>query len=1057
MSLTVPQTRPGVIPAPRDRVLTALPTALSASAMEQVLAAALGDAVGLRACVPVYIRYKPETSCIVQYRLTAEDAETGRTHALGAHVKLFASDRAGRVWAKGAAQQLAATAAEWSDDGPRIERAAYLPELGALLQVLPVDIALPALAFTATSAGRDHVLDRLLPASPRAPGDIELVRYKPARKALLSYETADRALYVKLHASASAELLCRAAGMLAAADAPLVSPLGCIPSLNLLAHVEETGMPLHELRGTREYEAGVRAAGEALARLHAVAPPPDIPLHTTAHHAALVADSARTVAVLCPELGDTAVALSERVIGLLGELAPAAAALHGDFYDDQVLVRDGSATLLDLDGIRLGHPLVDVGNFLAHLTARDLGDSARTAFLEGYGVEPGPALALMEAAAMLRLAVAPFRRLELDWPTGVKERLGLAVERLAGAASRARRAHERRLDPSLPQLALLRHPALVEPPISEALGTRIRVDEVAIVRHKRGRRCTLRYSLRDEESGEALRLYAKTFARERGPRVFRTLEALGEGWSRPPEVAVPEPVAYLRPCKLLLQREVPGVAARSRFLAGDRALAARAADALAGLHRSDVRLDRLHSLEDELAIVSSRLERLGQAGSRARRCLANLEAALGATRAWRKRPVHRDFYYDQLLVEGERLGILDFDDAKMSEPAVDVANFLAHLRLLAIEEPGRAELVEDAADAFRKRAHALDPELDSELTRLLESATLLRLAGIHELHAERLVEEAEALLQPGRRATAPRPRRGELALDGPGVLELIADAVEGWAGIRPTECRPVLLHRKKGRVVVRYDLVTRGAPLSVVGKWFGTNELGGEVAEVLAALRRHGFADERFAVPEPVFHDTGLDLLVTDFTPGPSARSLLDLDPGAAGRAGGWLARFHTCGVRFRRSCRPPDLTARLTGLDGDFARLAARVEAELEALPDPSRPLHFDYTSAAVLVPEDGPTVAIDLDDAAMGDPAFDVANFEATLRLRGWRGLAEPTSVRAATAAFRRGYAQHVPLPDAAPVVAAAVWLRLAHRAATRGVGKDIFRFALGQGVKALERSGA
>jgi Ser/Thr protein kinase RdoA (MazF antagonist) len=114
-----------------------------------------------------------------------------------------------------------------------------------------------------------------------------------------------------------------------------------------------------------------------------------------------------------------------------------------------------------------------------------------------------------------------------------------------------------------------------------------------------------------------------------------------------------------------------------------------------------------------------------------------------ATFEWRWRPVHRDFYYDQVLADGSALALLDLDDAAMSEPAVDVSNFLAHLRLLALEEPLCADTVAVAADAFRERARRLDPDLDPFLLRLLEAATLLRLACIHEHHAEPLLLASE--------------------------------------------------------------------------------------------------------------------------------------------------------------------------------------------------------------------------------------------------------------------------------------------------------------------------
>jgi streptomycin 6-kinase len=1059
MSFAAPRARPDVIPAPPDRVLTALATALSASAMEPVIAEALGDRVAVRACIPAYIRYKPETSCIVQYRLTAEDAETGRRHELGAYVKLFAGDRAGRVWAKGTAQRLAATAAEWSDDEPPVERAAYLPELGALLQVFPVDTALSALAQAAGAAGRKAILARLLPGSPPGEGAVETVRYKPARKALLRYEAPGHPVYVKLYAHEGAELLFRAARSLGAAGVPIVSPLGCLPDLQLLAQVEEPGSPLHALYGTDEYEDGARAAGEALARLHAAEPPAGIPTYSAAHQAETLAASAQTIGALRPDLRAEAAAQGERAIELLRELPVATAALHGDFYDDQVLQGERGARLLDLDGIRLGHPLVDVGNFLAHLTVRDPDDRARAAFLDGYGADPSPALALMEASALLRLTVTPFRHLEPDWPAGLERRLALVAHRLAEAGPPLLRPPERRLDPALPQLAVLRDPAFARVPLAEALGMPVRVTHVVVVRHKRGRRCTLRYTVIPEEGGEPTHVYAKTFASGRGPGVFRSLRALADGWARDGGIVIPEPVGYARTCKLLLQRKVSGEPARPCFLAGDRELAARVAEALASLHTSPVRLERRHRLDDELSVLRARVERLGDARERARRCLARLEAALADTRTWRERPVHRDIYHDQLLVDGDTLAILDLDDAASSEPAVDVANFLAHLRLLSIEEPGRSEAVETVAETFRERAHELDPELDPKLVCLLESATILRLACIHDLHAERLLAEAEGLLpragdeRPGRR---PARSRLELALDGPRVLALVAEPIEAWAGARPTECRPVLLRHKKGSAVVRYDLLTPSEPLTVVGKWFGVEGGSGEVAEILSALRRDGFSGPELAVPEPIVHVGDLNLLVTDFAAGPSLRSLLETNPRAAERAGAWLARFHTSDVRLARS-RPPAAAARLVhewGERGDLpASLVPRVAAALQALPDPDRPSHDDFSTADVLVPKHGPTVVVDFDDAARGNPGFDVAHFEATLRLRGWRGLAEPRAVAAATTAFRNGYEREAPLPDVPSAVRAAVWLRLAARTRTRLVAADIYRFALERAAGCLE----
>ena len=99
--------------------------------------------------------------------------------------------------------------------------------------------------------------------------------------------------------------------------------------------------------------------------------------------------------------------------------------------------------------------------------------------------------------------------------------------------------------------------------------------------------------------------------------------------------------------------------------------------------------------------------------------------------SWRWQPIHRDAYHDQVLVDAGRIAILDLDDAAMSEPAIDIANFAAHLQLLGIQRHDSPTALAEVIDAFLTQFLRLDPELDRTLLGLLQAATLLRLAGIH--------------------------------------------------------------------------------------------------------------------------------------------------------------------------------------------------------------------------------------------------------------------------------------------------------------------------------------
>ena len=51
-------------------------------------------------------------------------------------------------------------------------------------------------------------------------------------------------------------------------------------------------------------------------------------------------------------------------------------------------------------------------------------------------------------------------------------------------------------------------------------------------------------------------------------------------------------------------------------------------------------------------------------------------------------PVHRDFHPGQILVDGDRLWLLDFDLFSLGDPAVDVGNFLAHITELSLRHFG---------------------------------------------------------------------------------------------------------------------------------------------------------------------------------------------------------------------------------------------------------------------------------------------------------------------------------------------------------------------------------
>lgn len=248
---------------PPDSKVSGLRIALDGGAMAELLARHLPDCargeLEMLACNPRYIRYKPGTTCLVQYELTLGDEHSGRLRTL-AHARLYADDEAEARWASRSLRRLRDQARQLP--GPPADRAALLPELKALVELYPVDHRMPGLLGAAS-------LTTVPPSAPVTA--VELVRYKPGRKAILRFRLGREpihAMYGRVHSDGMGSALLKAGRAFVAAGVSTPAPLGYVPDLGLLFVDEASGMRLADLRGSALFEQWLRPVAEALAHLH---------------------------------------------------------------------------------------------------------------------------------------------------------------------------------------------------------------------------------------------------------------------------------------------------------------------------------------------------------------------------------------------------------------------------------------------------------------------------------------------------------------------------------------------------------------------------------------------------------------------------------------------------------------------------------------------------------------------------------------------------------------------------------------------------------------------
>jgi Ser/Thr protein kinase RdoA (MazF antagonist) len=263
------------------------------------------------------------------------------------------------------------------------------------------------------------------------------------------------------------------------------------------------------------------------------------------------------------------------------------------------------------------------------------------------------------------------------------------------------------------------------------LGAPVTLEQL---KHKPGRRTTSR------AIGTKRRAIVKVYASERAPVVAARIGALAAG---PAEPEVPEVLLCVPDAHLVVLSEVPGVPLQEALLRGDLGTCARAGEVIGAWHaawagRSPDALVP-HTAKRELEILTTRIERASP----------EVAAAVGAALPtiaggdWDSQSVvHRDLYEEQVMV-GERIGLIDLDDAALGPPELDLGNLIAHIEFLSLRATtDLSAALETVLDGYRRSG----PAVDAELLARCRALTLLRLACIHENAS--LVDRAESSFEP---------------------------------------------------------------------------------------------------------------------------------------------------------------------------------------------------------------------------------------------------------------------------------------------------------------------
>jgi aminoglycoside phosphotransferase (APT) family kinase protein len=409
----------------RDSGLPGLQTLLDSHLLEDAIRASSETfPLPVEFPAPDYLRYEPGRRCLALYTEAGERVP-------------FAYARADRTPTPG------------SEDCP--EEPPWRDELklaGVEVSVFafPSDRRMRALSRLAEGGGRRRRLLRAVLPDRKALHRIApvLLRYRPERRAVFRLgPPAAGSVVLKLYRKGGfARTVSRLRALTSTPKLQLPLWVGSSEPHRLLAFDWLDGPVLRDGLRTRLPDlAAVAETGAALAELHGQAGQ-GLPLRSEEEEVDQVRRTASVVGQLAPDQAARARALADEVAGGLTASRADRVPIHGDFYDNQVIVMRDRVALLDLDEATIGNRLEDLGLFIAHLE-RDVllgtlpsavGSAARSALLEGYcATTPGTsisALPLHIAKALIGLGPSVFRKSRDRWPGQLGDLLDRAAAEL---------------------------------------------------------------------------------------------------------------------------------------------------------------------------------------------------------------------------------------------------------------------------------------------------------------------------------------------------------------------------------------------------------------------------------------------------------------------------------------------------------------------------------------------------------------------------------------------------------------------------------------------------
>lgn len=210
------------------------------------------------------------------------------------------------------------------------------------------------------------------------------------------------------------------------------------------------------------------------------------------------------------------------------------------------------------------------------------------------------------------------------------------------------------------------------------------LQEAKLIRYKPQKRCLVEYVFKGDNNFSIIGKIRAKGLDKNSYSLQKFLYQNGFGIDSQDKIFVPQPMGIIPEWNMWLQEKVLGEISTNFFRPNYSINISKKIPHIAHkLHQLPCQSNRVHSMETELKILHQKLPLIiplfPHWEKRIFDLLNKCDRTYNLVAEKRLFGIHRDFYFDQIIVNQDKYYLLDLDLYCLGNPALDIGNFVGHL------------------------------------------------------------------------------------------------------------------------------------------------------------------------------------------------------------------------------------------------------------------------------------------------------------------------------------------------------------------------------------------